>query len=147
MQAKLELEWSPEQIAAWLRRTFPERPGWHVCHKTMLVRDALQATLAQLPAAVRLTLTWDQGTELAYHDQRAPLLRDGVFFAHPGSPWQRGTNENTNGLLRHYLPKRTDLSVHSAADLRAIEQRLNNRPRKVLDWRTPAELFDAALAS
>jgi IS30 family transposase len=62
---------------------------------------------------------------MAFHDQIAPLLREGVFFAHPASPWQRGTNENTNGLLRQYFPKRTDLSVHTAEDLRAVEDRLN----------------------
>jgi IS30 family transposase len=93
--------------------------------------------LAQLPEPVRLTPTWDQGSELAYHDQLAPLLREGVFFAHPGSPWQRGTNENTNGLLRQYLPKRNGLSAHTLDDLKAIEDRLNNRPRKILRWRTP----------
>lgn len=69
-----------------------------------------------------------------------------MFFAHPGRPWQRGTNENTNGLLRQYFPKRTDLSQHTAADLRAVEQRLNNRPRKTLNWRTPADVFHTALA-
>nr|WP_030253578.1 IS30 family transposase [Streptacidiphilus jeojiense] len=77
-----------------------------------------------------MTLTWDQGTELSRHHELAPWLRDGVFFAHPASPWQRGTNENTNGLLRQYLPKRTDLSVHTAEDLRRIEDRLNNRPER-----------------
>jgi IS30 family transposase len=103
--------------------------------------------LGELPEAARWTLTWDQGSEMAYHDQIAPLLKEGVFFAHPGSPWQRGTNENTNGLLRQYFPKRTDLSIHTAADLRAIQDRLNNRPRKILGWSTPAERFNAALAS
>jgi IS30 family transposase len=96
------------------------------------LRDALIETLVEMPDTVRWTLTWDQGTEMACHQQIAPLLRDGVFFAHPGSPWQRGTNENTNGLLRQYFPKRTDLSAHSAADLRAVEHRLNHRPRKTL---------------
>jgi IS30 family transposase len=110
------------------------------------VRDALRTMLAELPEPVSLTLTWDQGAEMAYHQQIAPLLRDGVFFAHPGRPWQRGTIENTNGLLRQYFPKRTDLSQHSPADLQAIEQRLNNRPRKILDWRTPAEVFGTTLA-
>jgi IS30 family transposase len=247
VQAKLELEWSPEQIAAWLRAEHPDRPVWHLCHETIYqalyqggkaglsrqltrrlrtgrplrkrrrraherrsrfvapvllidhrppiaevrcrvgdwegdlvvgrnnrsavatvvdrtsrclrllhlpgshtadaVRDALAAMLSRLPDAVRLTLTWDQGSELAYHHQLAPLLRDGVFFAHPGSPWQRGTNENTNGLLRQYLPKGTDLSIYTPADLKAIEDRLNNRPRKILGWRTPAEIFNAALTS
>lgn len=97
--------------------------------------------LGDLPEAVRLTLTWDQGSEMAHHDQLAALLADGIFFANPGSPWQRGSNENTNGLLRQYLPKGTDLSIHTAEELCAVEDRLNNRPRKILDWRTPAEVF------
>ena len=241
IQGKLELEWSPEQIAAHLRAAYPGSPRWHVCHETIYqalyhggkgglsrqltarlrtgrplrkrrrqpcerrirfiapalliehrpeaavqrqrigdwegdlitgrmnqsaiatlvdrssryvrlvhlpadhgaeaVRDGLASWLASLPAAARLTLTWDQGSEMACHDQIAPLLSEGVFFAHPASPWQRGTNENTNGLLRQYFPKRTDLSIHSPQRLRDIEERLNNRPRKVLGWRTPAEIF------
>jgi transposase, IS30 family len=248
IQAKLELEWSPEQIAAWLRLTYPDRPGWHVCHETIyqalyhggkgglsrqltkklrtgrplrkrrrtasqrqarfavpsvlidrrpeeagarqrigdwegdliigrssrsaigtLVDDRssryvrlvhlpashdaqalsgeLTRILASLPATARRTLTWDQGSEMAMHDQIAPLLTDGVFFAHPASPWQRGTNENTNGLLRQYFPKSTDLSAHTAADLAAVEERLNNRPRKILGWRTPAEIFATVMPS
>jgi transposase, IS30 family len=103
--------------------------------------------LSSLPEPARLTLTWDQGSEMAMHDQLAPLLPEGVFFAHPASPWQRGTNENTNGLLRQYLPKGSNLAVHTASDLRAIEDRLNNRPRKTLGWRTPAEIFAANLPS
>jgi len=247
VQAKLELEWSPEQIASHLRRTYPDRPAWHVCHETIYqalyhggkgglsrqltkklrtgrplrkrrrrpdrrqtrfttpsalidsrpeqalqrqrigdwegdliigrssrsaigtlvdrssrylrlvhlpashdaqaVRDGLLSVLASLPDAARITLTWDQGSEMALHEQIAPLLHEGVFFAHPASPWQRGTNENTNGLLRQYFPKGTDLSVHTAADLRAVEDRLNNCPRKTLRWRTPAEIFNASLPS
>lgn len=115
-------------------------------HDAQAVRDGLIAVLLDMPPAVRLTLTWDQGAEMAHHDQIAAYLSEGVFFAHPGSPWQRGTNENTNGLLRQYFPKRTDLSVHTAADLRAVEERLNTRPRKTLGWRTPADIFDQALA-
>jgi transposase, IS30 family len=103
--------------------------------------------LSSLPEPARLTLTWDQGSEMAMHDQLAPLLPEGVFFAHPASPWQRGTNENTNGLLRQYLPKGSNLAVHTASDLRAIEDRLNNRPRKTLGRRTPAEIFAANLPS
>jgi transposase, IS30 family len=241
VQAKLELEWSPEQIAAYLRRQFPERPAWQVCHETIYqalyncgksglsrqltkrlrtgrplrkrrrradqrkirfvtpsvlidhrppeaelrlrigdwegdliigrssrsavgtlvdrasryvrlvhlpaghdaeaVCNGLVAVLTSLPGPARRSLTWDQGSEMALHQLLAPLLAEGVFFAHPASPWQRGTNENTNGLLRQYLPKGSDLSLHSADDLRAIETRLNNRPRKTLSWQTPAQVF------
>jgi IS30 family transposase len=74
-------------------------------HTAETVRDALREVLGDLPEAVRLTLTWDQGSEMAHHDQLDALLADGIFFANPGSPWQRGSNENTNGLLRQYLPK------------------------------------------
>nr|WP_246074536.1 IS30 family transposase [Nonomuraea terrae] len=115
-------------------------------HDAQAVRDGLIAVLDGLPATVRLTLTWDQGAEMACHDEIAPYLREGVYFAHAGSPWQRGTNENTNGLLRQYFPKRTDLSAHTEADLRAIEERLNKRPRKTLGWRTPADIFYEGLA-
>jgi IS30 family transposase len=115
-------------------------------HDARAVRDALIPLLVGLPKTVRLTLTWDQGSEMAHHDEISTHLSEGVYFAHPGSPWQRGTNENTNGLLRQYFPKRTDLSLHTPADLCAVEERLNNRPRKILDWRTPAEVFGQALA-
>jgi IS30 family transposase len=83
---------------------------------------------------------------MAHHDQLAALLADGIFFANAGSPRQRGSNENTNGLLRQYLPKGTDLSIHTAEELRTVEERLNHRPRKILDWRTPAEVFTRGLA-
>jgi IS30 family transposase len=98
-------------------------------HNADTVRDALIANLGTLPHQVRLTLTWDQGAELAHHREIGVLLWEGVFFARPGSPWQRGTNENTNGLARQYLPKRTDLSIHTPQDLARIEHRLNTRPR------------------
>jgi transposase, IS30 family len=90
-------------------------------------------------------LTWDQGAELAHHDHIGDHLQQGVFFAYPASPWLRGTNENTKGLLRQYFPKGTDLSTHGPQELRRVQDRLNNRPRKTLGWRTPAEVFTDAL--
>jgi IS30 family transposase len=245
VQAKLELEWSPEQIAGWLRTEYPNRRAWHVCHETIYqalylgargglsreltkrlrtsrplrqrrrradqrrprfatpatpidqrpavvldrtrigdwegdlilgrssrsaiatlvcrtsrylrlvrlphghsataVRDALAAAFTQFPPALRLTLTWDQGSEMAHHDQIAAHLAEGVFFAYPGSPWLQGTNENTNGLLRQYFAKGTDLSAHGADDLQHVQDLLNHRPRKILGWHTPADVFDVAL--
>ncbi len=111
------------------------------------VAAAVRARIGDLPASIRLTLTWDQGTEMAGHDQIADLFAEGVFFAHAGKPWQRPTNENSNGLLRQYFPKGSDLRAYSPADLRAVEERINTRPRKVLGWSTPAEILAAAIAS
>jgi IS30 family transposase len=102
--------------------------------------------LTTVPAQARLTLTWDQGSEMARHDLLAGLFAEGIYFAHPGSPWMRATNENTNGLLRQYFPKTTDLSLHSVEDLRQAEYRINTRPRRVLGWRTAAEVFESELA-
>ena len=95
----------------------------------------------------RQTLTWDQGSEMACHDLLAEFFTDGIFFAHPGSPWLRGTNENTNGLLRQYFPKGGDLRAFSLADLQEVERRLNERPRKRLGWRSPAQAMATELAS
>jgi IS30 family transposase len=106
----------------------------------------MQLVLVTLPAASRRTLTWDQGVEMAYHDQLADYFTEGIYFAHPASPWMRGTNENTNGLLRQYFPKGTDLRAYSPVDLAHVEHRLNNRPRKILGWRTPAQIFHTPLA-
>lgn len=247
VQAKLELEWSPEQIAAWLRQTYPDRPRWQVCHETiyqalyhggrgglsrrltsklrtgrplrkrrrrahervprfvapalliehrpaealprtrigdwegdlivgrsghsaigtLVCRHAryvklihlpdgrtaehllagIQTVMSELSAAVRLTLTWDQGSEMAGHHLIAPLFAEGVYFAHAGKPWQRPTNENTNGLLRQYFPRANDLRRYTLPELRRVEERLNNRPRKTLNWTTPAQLMSTALAS
>ena len=244
VQDKLEVEWSPEQIAAHLRMALPDKPSWHLCHETIyqaLYRGArgglnrrltkrlrtgrplrkrrrrsdqrrtryvvphqriehrpaivtertrlgdwegdlvvgpmsksavatlvdrrsrylrlihlpdghradqlvtaLEAALASMSADKRLTLTWDQGSEMARHDKVAQLFSQGVFFANPGSPWMRGTNENTNGLLRQYLPKGTDLRVHDAVGLAVIETKLNTRPRKILGWKTSTEVFGLA---
>jgi IS30 family transposase len=108
-------------------------------HDAATVADGIVATISALPAQLRRSLAWDQGTEMAQHHRITVAAELPVYFCDPGSPWQRGTNENTNGLLRQYLPKGTDLSIHSAEDLVAIADRLNGRPRKSLGWDTPAE--------
>lgn len=108
---------------------------------------ALTTSMAQLPEQLRKTLTWDRGKELSGHAQFALDTGTKVFFADPHSPWQRPTNENTNGLLRQYFPKGTDLSRWSSTDLEAVAMAINNRPRKVLGWRTPAEVFEEQLRS
>ncbi len=108
---------------------------------------ALVASLAQLPEQLRQTLTWDRGKELAGHAEFTFDTGTKVYFADPHSPWQRPTNENTNGVLRQYFPKGTDLSRWSARDLEAVALTLNNRPRKVLGWKTPAEVFAQQLHS
>ncbi len=103
--------------------------------------DGFTKKLRHVPAALRKTLTYDRGKEMAEHEQLAQRLAIQVFFADPHSPWQRGSNENTNGLLRQYLPKGTDLSPYTQQELNTIAQRLNTRPRKCLDWATPLEVF------
>jgi len=108
---------------------------------------ALTASITKLPDQLRKTLTWDRGKELSGHAQFALETGTRVFFADPHSPWQRPSNENTNGLLRQYFPKGTDLSRWSAEDLEAVAHALNNRPRKILDWKTPAEVFEEQLRS
>lgn len=245
IQAKLDLKWSPEQIAAWLRREHPDAKEWHVCHETIYqalyvqargglkkqvaaalrtgrtrrvpnkdqqkrqprfvdemimisqspadvddravpghwegdlilgagntsaiatlverttryvmlvhlpddhgaaaVRDGLTAAIGSLPQHLRGSLTWDQGSEMAGHKQFSVAAQCPVYFCDPASPWQRGTNENTNGLLRQYLPKSSDLSVYSPEDLEFIAQQLNGRPRKTLGWDTPAQRLSALL--
>ncbi len=243
---KLCLEWSPEQIAGWLKRTYPEDETYHVCHETIYrslfvqargvlkkelmqhlrsqreirrsrhkpvkndqwgqlrdivsiserpasvedravpghwegdlicgthnsyiatlverhtryvmlakvtnkdtktVIDALIKQARKLPRELYKSLTWDRGKELADH-KRFTLATDiDVYFCDPRSPWQRGSNENTNRLLRQYFPKGTDLSPHSQTQLNKIARRLNERPRKTLDFETPAERFNARVAS
>jgi IS30 family transposase len=114
-------------------------------HGAEAVCGAITRTITTLPEQLRRSLTWDQGAELSQHAQLRIDTGVQVYFCDPHSPWQRGTNENTNGLLRQYFPKGTDLSAHSAAALAAVAATLNGRPRKTLGWRTPAEAFDELL--
>src|SRR3954469_15429498 len=109
--------------------------------KAETARDGFAAGLLAVPAPLRLTLTYDQGKEMARHRELAALTGLRVYFADPHAPWQRGSNENTNGLLRQYLPKGTALSEFSQAELDAIAIRLNSRPRKTLGFATPDEVF------
>lgn len=110
-------------------------------HGAEALHTAITAAMARLPAQLRRSLTWDQGIEMAHHAQTSIAADLDIYFCDPHSPWQRGTNENTNGLLRQYFPKGTDLSRYSAADLAAVDAELNTRPRKVLGFRTPAEVM------
>lgn len=102
------------------------------------VRDAIASSIRTLPEQLRRSLTWDQGAEMARHHEIRFETGLQVYFCDPHSPWQRGTNENTNGLLRQYFPKGTDLSRFTAKELNAVAATLNDRPRRALDWRTPA---------
>ncbi len=111
------------------------------------MKNALAASMAKLPHQLCRSLTWDRGKELSAHADFTVETDIPVFFADPRSLWQRGTNENTNGLLRQYFPKGTDLSRWSAHEIDAVAATLNNRPRKILGWRTPAEALDEHLRS
>jgi IS30 family transposase len=116
-------------------------------HGAQAVRDAIAEVITTLPEQLRRSLTWDQGAEMAQHAQLRIDTGLDIFFCDPHSPWQRGTNENTNGLLRQYFPKGTDLARHSRDDLDAVALALNTRPRKTLGWKTPAEALDHLLRS
>jgi len=116
-------------------------------HGAEAVRDAITRTITTLPEQLRRSLTWDQGAEMSQHARLRIDAGVEVYFCDPHSPWQRGTNENTNGLLRQYFPKGTDLSAHGPDALAAVATALNARPRKTLAWRTPAEALDEILRS
>ena len=111
------------------------------------VAEALGSALGSLPTALRRTLTWDQGKELAQHQQVTATAGTSVFFCDPHSPWQRGSNENMNGLLRDYFPKGIDLTAFTASALEQVAVEVNRRPRKTLGWSRPADLFSSALVS
>ena len=113
---------------------------------TATVVDALRRRVRRLPNELRATLTWDRGKELAEHKRFTIATDVKVYFCDPHSPWQRGTNENTNGLLRQYFPEGTDLRTFSQAQLNRIATRLNTRPRETLDFHTPAERLAVAVA-
>ena len=111
-------------------------------HGAEALRDAIAASITTLPEQLRRSLAWDQGAEMAQHAQLRVQTGLPIYFCDPHSPWQRGSNENTNGLLRQYFPKGTDLAKHSANDLDAVAATLNSRPRKTLGWKTPAEALN-----
>jgi IS30 family transposase len=136
----------------------PREEGYHHKHTVkngpalagygaITMKDALAATITTLPEQLRRSLTWDRGKEMSAHAQFKAETGLPVFFADPQSPWQRGTNENTNGLLRQYFPKGTDLARWSSEEIEAVAATLNNRPRKTLGWKTPAEALNEQLMS
>jgi IS30 family transposase len=116
-------------------------------HGAEAVREAITRTIITLPEQLRRSLTWDQGAEMAEHARLKIDANVQIYFCDPHSPWQRATNENTNGLLRQYFPKGTDLSAHRGKEIAAVAAALNARPRKTLNWKTPAEALDALLQS
>jgi len=116
-------------------------------HGADAVQEAMVEAMSRLPETLRKTLTWDQGKEMTNHAQIAAATDLDIYFCDPHSPWQRGTNENTNGLLRQYFPKGTDLSGYHPEYLEFVANRLNTRPRKTLEWKTPAEALDELMSN
>ena len=114
-------------------------------HRAELVADALSAKIAELPDQLKRSLTWDQGKEMAQHARFTVATGVPVYFCDPRSPWQRGTNENTNGLLRQYFPKRTEIAHFTQADLDDVAAELNDRPRQTLGWKSPSQALDEVL--
>jgi transposase, IS30 family len=115
-------------------------------HGADAVAEAMVAAISRLPTTLRKTLTWDQGTEMTNHVRIAAATDLDIYFCDPHSPWQRGTNENTNGLARQYFPKGSDLSAYGPDYLEHVAHKLNTRPRKTLDWKTPAQALEQLLS-
>jgi transposase InsO family protein len=138
--------WSRRVVGYAIGKRIDARPAL-AGHGAEAVCEATMRTITTLPEQLRRSLTWDQGAEMAQHARLKIDAGVKVYFCDPHSPWQRATNENTNGLLRQYFPKGTDLSVHNADEIVAVEVALNTRPRKTLDWRTPAEALNELLRS
>jgi IS30 family transposase len=116
-------------------------------HTALNLKTALTPLIAALPDALRRSLTWDRGTEMAAHAEIALAADIAIYFADPHAPWQRGSNENTNGLLRQYWPKGADLRQLTQTDCDRVADRLNSRPRQTLDWHTPAEALAQVLGA
>ena len=116
-------------------------------HDPVAVRDEMIRAINRLPQTLRRTVTWDQGMEMRRHREITMATNMKIYFCDPRSPWQRPTNENTNGLLRQWLPKGTDLSVHTEADLDQIAHKLNNRPRQTLGWMKPSQQLAQLVAA
>jgi IS30 family transposase len=117
-------------------------PGGHSAEE---MKDALVKAMSSVPAHLARSLTWDQGSEMGCHDGLTTVTGMPVYFCNPASPWQRGTNENTNGLARQYFPKGTDLRAYGAQELEVVAKELNSRPRKILGWQTPADCYNKQL--
>jgi IS30 family transposase len=150
-------DWEGDLILGWCNKsqigTLVERQSRFVMllhlpgsRDAVTVAAAMTEMIRSLPAVLRGSLTWDQGKEMAEHERITLDTKLPIYFADPHSPWQRGTNENTNGLLRQYFPKGTDLSKHSPAELARVAAELNERPRKTLDWQSPAEFLQKLLS-
>jgi transposase, IS30 family len=114
-------------------------------HTAGVAADALAGAIVTLPAQLRRSLTWDEGKEMAEHARFSVATGVPVYFCDPHSPWQRGSNENTNGLLRQYFPRSTDFRAVTQSDLDAVAAELNDRPRQTLEWKSPCQALDQAL--